>query len=262
MKKGMIAIIKKDIKAITKNKRLFSNLFIVPLVLTVFLPTVFLLTVFFMPDENSDFNQLLETLPFDAFESDFEMTVINAIFNYLLPVFFLIIPIMAASIMAASSFTGEKEKHTLETLLYCPLSLREIFRAKVMASFILSMIVSVSSFIVMLAVLQTEMLLLAGYMITPGVNWLLIMLLVSPAMSMIAITLIVRVSAKSQSVEDAQQRAAFLILPLVLIIAGQLSGVLLLNTLVLLILGLLFAVISFLLMKSAMGKFSYEQFLK
>lgn len=164
--------------------------------------------------------------------------------------------------MAATSFTGEKEKHTLETLLYCPLSLKEIFRAKVLASFILSMLVSLISFAIMLIVLETEMFFIADHLLIPDFNWLIILLLVSPAISMIAITLIVRVSVKSQSVEDAQQRAAFLVLPIVLLIVGQLAGVLLIDLWILLILGCVFAVIALILLKKAMGKFSYERFLQ
>ena len=116
MKTGMKAIIKKDMQTITKNKRMFSTLFIVPLVLTVFLPTVMLLAVFFAPSEASDFEKLLQLLSFQYQGENFSLAVIDAIFNYILPIFFLIIPIMVASIMAATSFTGEKEKHTLETL--------------------------------------------------------------------------------------------------------------------------------------------------
>ncbi|HIW21560.1 MAG TPA: ABC transporter permease subunit [Candidatus Dorea intestinavium] len=52
-----------------------------------------------------------------------------------------------ASIMAAGSFVGEKEKRTLETLLYSPLSITKIFQAKVLASFLLSMFISFISFV-------------------------------------------------------------------------------------------------------------------
>ena len=69
-----------------------------------------------------------------------------------MPLYFLIIPIMAATVMSATSFVGEKEKQTLETLLYCPLSLKQIFRAKVLASFLLSMLVSGISFVAMVEI--------------------------------------------------------------------------------------------------------------
>lgn len=75
---------------------------------------------------------------------------------------------------------------------------------------------------------------------------------------MIAVTLIVRVSAKAQSMEESQQSAVFLILPLVLLIAGQFSGVMLLSPLLLLALSLVCGVIAWLLLKKSMKRFSYE----
>ena len=133
-----LAIIKKDIAAIVSNRRMFLTLLIVPLVLTVIVPTVFLLILHFVPEETADFQKLLELMPIESQPREMPKTLINLLLNYFLPIFFLIIPVMAASVMAASSFVGEKEKRTLETLLYGPLSLKEIFYAKVMASFLLA----------------------------------------------------------------------------------------------------------------------------
>ncbi|MCI6239810.1 MAG: ABC transporter permease subunit [Clostridium sp.] len=109
MNNGQLTLIKKDIRSITSNKQIFAVLLIVPLVLTVVLPSVFVLVLTQKPDAASDFQKLLD-----------------------MPPFFLIVPIMASSVMAASSFVGEKEKHTLETLLYSPLSLRQLFQSKVL----------------------------------------------------------------------------------------------------------------------------------
>ncbi len=49
------ALIKKDIRSITANKRLFSVLLIVPLVITVILPSVFIIIIAFTPIESSRF---------------------------------------------------------------------------------------------------------------------------------------------------------------------------------------------------------------
>ena len=87
------------------------------------------------------------------------------------------------------------------------------------------------------------------------------MLLVSPGVSLIAVTLIVRVSAKAKSVEDAQQGAVFLILPVILLVAGQFSGILLVNAWVLLALGLACAALAAILLKRAAGSFTYEALL-
>jgi ABC-type Na+ efflux pump permease subunit len=257
MNQAMIGIIKKDFRSITANRRLFVSLLVVPLCLIIVMPSIFMLTAHMAPND-SDLQAMLELVPQSSWSGSAEQTLMDLVFNYILPVFFLMIPIMASSIMAASSFVGEKEKHTLETLLYAPLTLNQIFRSKVMASFLLSMLVSLLSFVSMILVVETEAFFLMGALLIPKVNWLIILLLLSPGVSLIAVTLIVRVSAKAQSMEESQQSAVFLILPLVLLIAGQFSGVMLLSPLLLLALSLVCGVIAWLLLKKSMKRFSYE----
>ena len=116
MKTAMTAIIRKDFRGVAANKQLFTSLLVVPLVLTVLLPSVFTLAFAFAP-EDPDVQKLLELLPPAARGESLELTVAGLLLNFILPVFFLIIPIMTASVMAASAFVGEKEKRTLETLL-------------------------------------------------------------------------------------------------------------------------------------------------
>ena len=262
MTQPMTAIIKKDIQSITANRRMFSTLLIVPIMLSVFIPTVFILVFHFVPQESNDLEQLLRLLP-AAFEGgDLSRNVIYLLLNFILPVFFLIIPIMAATVMSATSFVGEKEKKTLETLLYCPLSLKQIFRSKVLASFLLSMLVSGISFVVMLAVLETKAMLITGGFVLPDVKWALILLLVSPAISLIAITLIVRGSAKSQSMEDAQQHALFLLLPVLGLLISQFTGVLFVSAFLLLGLGLVCALLAAWLLQRSVKGFRYETLLK
>lgn len=257
MNQAMIGIIKKNFRSITANRRLFVSLLVVPLCLIIVMPSIFMLTAHMAPID-SDLQAMLELVPQSSWSASPEQTLMDLVFNYILPVFFLMIPIMASSIMAASSFVGEKEKHTLETLLYAPLTLNQIFRSKVMASFLLSMLVSLLSFVSMILVVETEAFFLMGALLIPKLNWLIILLLLSPGVSMIAVTLIVRVSAKAQSMEESQQSAVFLILPLVLLIAGQFSGVMLLSPLLLLALSLVCGVIAWLLLKKSMKRFSYE----
>lgn len=261
MKRAEKAIIKKDIRGITSNRRLFSALWIVPLALTVVLPSIFVCAAHFAPDD-PDALALLELLPGAANTESVELAIAGIIFNYILPAFFLMIPIMTASVMAASAFVGEKEKHTLETLLYCPLSVKEIFRAKVLASFLLSMIVSLVSFAAMLTVLELESIFLMGSPLLPGGGWVIVLFLLSPAVSLIAVTLIVRNSARAQSVEESQQSAVFLIIPVILLVVGQFAGVMILNVWILLGLSIVCALLARLLLQRAVKRFTYEMLLK
>lgn len=261
MNKAMQAIIKKDFQSIASNRRLFTSLLVVPLVLTIFLPSVFVLTAYFVPDD-PDIQSMLKLLPVSSGSDSTSLLLMDLIFNYILPVFFLIIPIMASSIMAASSFVGEKEKHTLETLLYSPLTLHQIFRSKVLASFLLSMLVSLLSFLAMTIVVEAEILFLFGSFLLPKINWLILLALLSPGVSLIAVTLIVRGSAKARSMEESQQGAVFLIMPVLLLIAGQFTGVMLLNAWILLLLSFLCIGLAWLLLKKAVKGLTYEMLLR
>lgn len=263
MKRSMEkALIRKDIRAITANRRLFSALLIVPLVMTVLLPTVLICVIAFAPLESDDLQSLAALLPAILSAANLRETVVDLVFNSMLPLFFLMIPIMAASVMAASSFVGEKEKRTLETLLYCPMSLRQIFYAKILAAFLLSMAVSLLSFIAMLFVVEAESFFLMEHLILPNLNWIVLLLLVSPAVSLLAITLIVQGSAKAQTVEEAQQRGVFLVLPVILLAAAQFSGLLLLSIWIFLIFGILCAAAAIWMMRRSYKHFTYETLLK
>ena len=111
MNGAMTAIIRKDFRAVTTNKHLLTGLLVVPIALTIVMPSIFLFMIHFAPEE-TDIQKMLEILPPSMRSENPELTAARMVLNFVLPVFFLIIPVMAASIMAASSFVGEKEKHT------------------------------------------------------------------------------------------------------------------------------------------------------
>lgn len=253
MNNGQFALIKKDIRSITSNKQIFAVLLIVPLVLTIVLPSIFVLVLTQAPDAASDFQKLLDMMPVTDGEYSQQQRILGLILNNIMPPFFLIVPIMASSVMAASSFVGEKEKHTLETLLYSPLSLRQLFQSKILAGFSVGMMVSYISFAAMLLVVEVEVFFLTGNLIIPGISWLIIMLLIAPTFSLVAIAVTVRSSAKAKTIEEAQQRAVFLIFPILALVIGQFTGILLINSWLLLGLGAVLVVLDVLLMRNAAG---------
>jgi ABC-type Na+ efflux pump permease subunit len=258
---AMQSLIRKDIRGITANKQLLIGMISVPIALTVVMPSIFIILLHFAPDF-SDFDAMIRLLPVDVQPDNMKGTVISLLINNIMPVFFIIIPIMASSIMAASSFVGEKEKRTLETLLYCPLSLKQIFKAKILSSFIMSELVSFMSFIIMTLVTQIEIFLTTGSLMLPNISWLVVLLLVSPAVSLISITLIVRGSAKAQTMEESQQRSALLVLPVIFLVAGQFVGIILINIWILLGLGAFLAAIAWILINGSFKKINYESMLR
>ena len=249
-------------RSVTSNKQVFTVLLIVPIVLTIALPSIFVFVISFAPDAASDFQKLLDMLPAPNGEYSQQQQIFSLILNQIMPSFFLIIPIMASSVMAASSFVGEKEKHTLETLLYSPLSLGRLFQSKILAGFSVGMMISYSSFAAMLLVMELESFFLTGNLLLPAASWLAIMLLIAPAISLIAIAVTVRSSAKAQTIEEAQQRAVFLIFPILALVIGQFTGIILISAGLLWGVGIVLAALAILLVKRAAGNFTYEKLLK
>ena len=259
---GQFALIKKDMRSVTSNKQVFAVLLIVPIVLTIALPSIFVFVISFAPDAASDFQKLLDMLPVPNGEYSQQQQIFSLILNQIMPSFFLIIPIMASSVMAASSFVGEKEKHTLETLLYSPLSLGRLFQSKILAGLSVGMMISYISFAAMLLVMELESFFLTGNLLLPAASWLAIMLLIAPAISLIAIAVTVRSSAKAQTIEEAQQRAVFLIFPILALLIGQFTGIILISAGLLWGVGIVLAALAILLVKRAAGNFTYEKLLK
>ena len=262
MNKMQLALMKKDIRGVTSNKQVFSVMLIVPLALTIVLPSIFVFVLTLVPDAASDLEKLLDMLPLQQSSGSVEQSILWLLLNKIMPVFFLMIPVMSSSVMAASSFVGEKEKRTLETLLYSPLTLKQIFQSKILAGFSISMIASFISFAAMVVVMEAEALLLTGSAIPPDPSWLIVMLLIGPAISLVAISITVRGSAKAQTIEEAQQRAVFLVFSIIALIIGQFTGVIMVSACILLALSLVLALLAAILMKGSVRKFTYHSLFK
>lgn len=261
MTKNQLVLIKKDVRGVIANKRVLASLLIVPLVLTIVLPSVFVIGSVLEPETISDFQILLDMLPNTSGKTEQEL-ILGLVINKIMPIFFLMIPIMTSSVMAASSFVGEKEKQTLETLLYSPLSLKQVFQAKILAAFFIGFMISFISFVAMMLVVEIEIFVLTGAILIPDFTWLIIMLLVSPAISLAGIAITVKGSAKAQTIEESQQRAVFLVFPLIALAVGQFSGIILLNSWLMIVFGAVLAVVDFVIMRGAARNFTYEKILK
>jgi len=260
--KMQAALIRKELKGVVKARSFFLDYLLLPLIFALIMPVGAVILVVFMDTAAADFEQIMAMMMVSVTPGGEDLAIIQLLINSFMPTFFLMIPPLIVTAIAAASFTGEKERRTLETLLYSPMSLREIFTAKVIGALLVAMIVTVVSFIVMVAVVMILVLLLLGELFIPDVVWLVVIGLVAPAFSFLGIIVQVRISAKAKRSEEAYQRGGVLVLPLVLIMIAQFSGIVLVSTWMFAALGVLLAVIAWLLMRVAFRKFTYEELLK
>lgn len=262
MNRKGLAIIKKDIKDIFSSKQIYMPMIIVPLLMVVLIPSLMLIGVslsFDMSDILKDMKGLLNKLPYDYGVLTAEQLIIKASIDYIFPSFFLIIPIMCSSILGASSFVGEREHKTLETLFYTPITLKELFVSKVLGVFIPSYATTLISFIAFGLVVNIGGLKFFQGIIFPNIKWIILIGYLVPAITLLGLTFTVLVSAKSKTFQDAQQVSGLIIIPIILLVVGQMTGVFLLTNFVLVVLGTIIYLIDYILFNKLTTNFKYEK---
>ncbi|HEY3366712.1 MAG TPA: ABC transporter permease subunit [Symbiobacteriaceae bacterium] len=253
-KQAVWAIAWKDMRAITANIQVWLPMVIIPLVLGIVIPTAFvgLLAHFGMGSMNNTDQMVkwVERIPPSALKStliglpSLVHQVAYLVGNYLFAPFFLLIPLMTASVISADSFAGEKERSTLETLLFAPVDLFSLFLGKALAAFVPAVGLSFGTFVLCAISLNAAGWSLFHGLFFPRWNWLPLMLLVIPMVSLLTIFVTVYVSARSTTFQGAYQSGALLVLPAILLLFGQVSGLLLLDTGLVTVIGLVLAVIN------------------
>ena len=143
------AIVRKDLTVVARNKGVLIPLIVVPVVILVALPAMvaFVPSLVNMPGANlSDLDGMLEQMPAGLQQTlagydPLQQTTVLALV-YLLAPMYLILPLMVAATIAADSFAGEKERKTLEALLYTPATDWELFAGKVLSALLAAVAVA------------------------------------------------------------------------------------------------------------------------
>ena len=262
MNKSEKTLISKDINEIISSRRVIIPMTIVSIVLTVIIPLSILIGASYVGKDSSmliKMSSLIKKLPPVYSTYTPAQLLVKVMINLMFPSYFLIIPIMCSGVIGASSFVGEKEHKTMESLLYTPISMEQLLRAKIFGVFVPSYIVTLISFIFLMIIFNIGGFLYFGGLIFPDIKWIIILLWISPAINLLSLTFTVMVSAKSESFQEAQQVSGFLVLPVILILVGQMTGVLMLNSLVMIITGGALLILDYILIKKISSKFIPEK---
>src|SRR5690606_13395110 len=127
----------------------------------------------------------------------------------------LLVPLMTASVIAADSIAGERERRTLEGLLLTPLSDRELLAAKLLGAWLPAVVIGIGGGVAYAVVADLAALGAVDGLLFPNVLWLLLVFWVGPAMAAVGLGLTVVVSARVTTVQEAFQVAGLVVLPVV-----------------------------------------------
>ncbi len=145
---------------------------------------------------------------------------------YLLAPIAIVVPLTISSAVGANSIVGERERGTGEYLAHSPLTVQEIYFAKLIASLIPGYLAGIVGFALYSLVVNLIVGRQIGGWFFPTVGWIILVLWVIPPFIAMALALILRLSARVRSAASAHQASSLVTLPVILMSYGVASGLL------------------------------------
>ena len=253
------AIVYKDIKELFSSKQVYLPIIIVPLFFSVLMPSILVFSAKYGNSNIDGLDKILNQLPANLNLKSNPQKIIYTALNYLLPSLFLIIPVMSSSVIGASSIVGEKERKTLETLLYTPINLKELFLSKVIGILIPSYIITLISSILFGIILNIGGVMYFDKLIFPNMKWIVLLLWLCPSVTILSLIVVVLASAKASTFQESQQVVSLIIIPIILLVVGQSTGLFLLNTFSMFLLGAFIFIVDLFLLKIISKSFKIEK---
>jgi hypothetical protein len=243
--RSIVTITGKDLKVVTQSKTVLVPLIVVPIIMLVVLPALASLApnMMSLPGSNlSNIGEYLQMMP-AGLQADLaglsqEQATLVLMVMYMLAPMYLIVPLMVASVIAADSFAGEKERKTLEALLYTPTTDRELFVAKLLAAMVPSVAIGLIGFVLYGLVANAAGWPVMGRVFFPNLTWVALAVWVGPAAAGLGLTSMVIASVRANTFQEAYQMGTMVVLPVVLLVIGQATGVIYFNVWLVLVLGL------------------------
>jgi ABC-2 type transport system permease protein len=227
------AIARRDLTVVARSRAVSLPILLLPIVFFVLFPVLLILGAGAIGDDLAEFEELVALMPAalrnDVAGLDPSAQVIVWGLEYVFATFFLIVPLMTSAVIAADSFAGEKERKTLEALVYTPTTDLELYAGKLLAPWLAAVAVSTIWYVVFVTVASLSGGAIVGRPIALTPRWILFVLVLAPGVAALAIGGLVQVSARVRGFQEAYQLGGLVVLPLVVVLLGQMTGVLYLD---------------------------------
>ena len=253
-------LVKKDLAALWGRKGARALLMLLPLFLTVALPAVYFVAISLtpVPGDGQLPRGIAALLPGSAKGLGYHQAWIEAFTTLLCPMLFLCVPLLTGAVAAACAFVVEREEGTLETLLLSPMDSKSVFHVKVACCTLLSCFISLAAFAAFFfTVTVTDLLTGAPFFLR--VDWVVILFLLAPSLSLFAVVFVSLIINRVYTTGEAMQTCGYLILPVVALYLVQFTGVFRLHWVVLLALAVLLAGLSVVLYNVSARNFTPEK---
>jgi ABC-2 type transport system permease protein len=176
-------------------------------------------------------------------------------------ILFMLTPLIIPVNIAAYSIVGEKNTRSLEPLLATPITTQELLIGKNLAAVIPAVGATLGSFLLFAvgAGLLASSPAVTRALLDP--MWLLAILLVGPLLAVLSVNFAIMVSSRVNDPRVAEQLSAVVIVPVLGMFFAQMSGLLLINNQIVLILAVVMIAIDLLMIQAAIRLFQRETIL-
>jgi ABC-2 type transport system permease protein len=252
-------IVRKEWAEVFKKRMVLFTVIFLPLILSV-LPLVILYSMGSAGVNSADtelpgqFQQFCKT----------SMTAGECMQYYIVSEFlimFMLIPLFIPVNIAAYSIVGEKTTHSLEPLLATPISTGELLAGKNLASVIPAVIATWVGFAIFAigSLIITGGNALAAALLDP--MWLIAVFIAGPLLAVLSVNFSIMVSSRVNDPRVAEQLSAVVILPIMAVFFGQIAGLFVLNSTLILIMCLVLLFVDVLMVFLAIRLFQRETIL-
>jgi ABC-2 type transport system permease protein len=232
-----------DLRQLFKSRDYWGPLLVLAGLFFVVIPGIALLTITRVQDNYllEQMQDVLETLP-GGVQAAVRGNDPASRAAYFMAVFLLapiavVVPLTVSSAVGAHAIVGERERGTGEFLAHAPVSIREIYLGKLLASLVPGYIATLGGFALYSLIVN----LLAGPSLGgwffPTAGWWMLILWVLPPFLAVALSIIVWVSGRMRSTAASQQAASLVSLPVILLAYGVSGGVVVDPTRIALVIG-------------------------
>jgi ABC-type Na+ efflux pump permease subunit len=258
-------IVRRDLTVVARSRAVSLPIIVLPLLMFVVLPGILAWAIPAGGDQLREFGPLLDVMPpsirAQLGDGPLASQVLVYFLEFQFATLFLIVPLMVASVIAADSFAGEKERKTLEALLYTPTTDAELFLGKALGPWIAAVLVSTVGYALYAITANLAAAALVGRPVVVTPLWFITLFWISPATAALALGILVQVSARVRGFQEAYQVGGLVVLPLVILLIAQLAGVLFLDAPFAILIGLGVWLIAGAVLRLGYGSFQRERLL-
>jgi len=239
--KKIITIIRKEWAEVFKNRMVIFTVLFLPLIMTAIPLGVLYSTRSATATTNTQLPSEMTQSLCPGISSSKDCMQIFLVSEFMM--LFMLLPVAIPVTIAAYSIVGEKTTRSLEPLLATPITTMELLVGKSLAAVIPGIVATYGAFTIFVVgswiMLKNRILLTA--IIDP--RWLIAVIIVGPLIAILAVAFAIMVSSRVNDPRVAEQISMVIILPVLAGFFGQVAGLFVLNTQLILIVGGILAIL-------------------